>query len=119
MNASRKRYLSAAGVLAFVAGVQGILGVMVAEATYPEYSVSQNFLSDLGATCHYGAGTSPCFVVQPASIIFNSVLFLLGSLSLASAYLVYRALERNCFLPSLAYLDLARCWQVSSQRRLF
>ena len=69
----------------------------MAEATYPEYSVSQNFLSDLGATCHYEAGTSPCFIVQPASIIFNSVLFLLGSVSLVSAYLVYRALGRRLF----------------------
>lgn len=80
-----------------VAAIQWILGVIVAESTYANYSVSQNFLSDLGATCHSGAGTSPCFIVQPSSIIFNSALFLLGLLSIASAYLIYRALERRLF----------------------
>jgi hypothetical membrane protein len=72
----------------------------VAESTYANYSVSQNFLSDLGATCHSGAGTSACFIVQPSSIIFNSALFLLGLLSIASAYLIYRALGRRLF-PTL------------------
>jgi hypothetical membrane protein len=97
---SQKRYLNIAGALMLVAAIQWILGIIVAESTYANYSVSQNFLSDLGATCHSGAGTSPCFIVQPSSIIFNSTLFLLGLLSIASAYLIYRALGRRLF-PTL------------------
>lgn len=99
-DVSQKRYLNIAGALALVAAIQWILGIIVAESTYANYSVSQNFLSDLGATCHSGAGTSPCFIVQPSSIIFNSALFLLGLLSIASAYLIYRALGRRLF-PTL------------------
>jgi len=99
-DVSQKRYLNIAGALALVAAIQWILGIIVAESTYANYSVSQNFLSDLGATCHSGAGTSPCFIVQPSSIIFNSALFLLGLLSIAGAYLIYRALGRRLF-PTL------------------
>jgi hypothetical membrane protein len=99
-DVSQKRYLNIAGALAVVAAIQWILGIIVAESTYANYSVSQNFLSDLGATCHSGAGTSPCFIVQPSSTIFNSALFLLGLLSIASAYLIYRALGRRLF-PTL------------------
>lgn len=99
-DVSQKRYLDIAGALALVAAIQWILGIIVAESTYANYSVSQNFLSDLGATCHSGAGTSPCFIVQPSSIIFNSALFLLGLLSIASAYMIYRALGRRVF-PTL------------------
>ena len=99
-DVSQKRYLDIAGALALVAAIQWILGIIVAESTYANYSVSQNFLSDLGATCHSGAGTSACFIVQPSSIIFNSALFLLGLLSIASAYLIYRTLGRRLF-PTL------------------
>lgn len=99
-DVSQKRYLNIAGALALVAAIQWILGIIVAESTYANYSVSQDFLSDLGATCHSGAGTSPCFIVQPSSIIFNSGLFLLGVLSIAGAYLIYRALGRRLF-PTL------------------
>jgi hypothetical membrane protein len=99
-DVSQKRYLNIAGALALVAAIQWILGIIVAESTYANYSVSQNFLSDLGATCHSGAGTSPCFIVQPSSIVFNSALFLLGLLSIAGAYLIYRALGRRLF-PTL------------------
>lgn len=99
-DVSQKRYLNIAGALALVAAIQWILGIIVAESTYANYSVSQNFLSDLGATCHSGAGTSSCFIVQPSSMIFNSALFLLGLLSIASAYLIYRALGRRLF-PTL------------------
>lgn len=99
-DVSRKSYLNIAGALALVAAIQWILGIIVAESTYANYSVSENFLSDLGATCHSGAGTSPCFIVQPSSMIFNSALFLLGLLSIAGAYLIYRALGRRLF-PTL------------------
>lgn len=97
LNSSQKRSLNLAGVLAFVAAVQWILGVIVAEATYPNYSISQNFLSDLGATCPNGAGTSPCFIVQPSSLIFNTILSLLGLLTLASAYLIHRTVGKRLF----------------------
>ena len=37
-----------AGALLFVGGLQFTLGMIVAEAVYPNYSVSRNYISDLG-----------------------------------------------------------------------
>jgi len=68
-----------AGVLLFVAASQFILGIVVSEALYPGYSVSANYISDLG--------------VGPSAIIFNSSIFLLGLLLLVGAYFLQRAFD--------------------------
>jgi len=94
------RYLSLAGLLCVVATLQFLIGVQVAQAYYPNYSVTQQYLSDLGATCPGGVGTTPCFVVQPSAIIWDSVLSSMGLLSLVSAFLVFLAL-RIRLLPAL------------------
>jgi hypothetical membrane protein len=62
-----------AGTLLFVAVAQFILCLIIAEALYPGYSVSDNYISDLG--------------VGPSSIIFNSSVFLLGVLLALGTYL--------------------------------
>jgi len=69
-------YHKAAGVLLFIGSAQFIIGMVVAEAVYPGYSVSQNFISDLG--------------VGPAALIFNTSVFLLGLMVVASAYFIDR-----------------------------
>jgi hypothetical membrane protein len=61
-----------AGVLFFVAATQFILCLIIAEASYPGYSVSGNYISDLG--------------VGPSAIVFNASVFLLGLLLLAGTY---------------------------------
>ena len=61
-----------AGVLFFVAVTQFILGLTIAEALYPGYSVSDNYVSDLG--------------IGPSSIVFNSSVFLLGLLLVIGTY---------------------------------
>jgi hypothetical membrane protein len=66
-----------AGVLIFIAASQFILGLIVAEALYPGYSISTNYISDLG--------------VGPSSLVFNMSIFLLGLLSLIGTYFLYRA----------------------------
>jgi hypothetical membrane protein len=53
-----------AGVLFFVAVTQFILALSIAEALYPGYSMSDNYVSDLG--------------IGPSAIVFNSSTFLLG-----------------------------------------
>jgi hypothetical membrane protein len=60
------------GTLFFLATTQFILCLIIAEALYPGYSVSNNYISDLG--------------VGPSAIIFNSSVFLLGLLILAGTY---------------------------------
>ena len=66
-----------AGALLLIAGVQCVLGIIIAEAFYPGYSTSENYISDLG--------------VGPSSLIFNSSVFLLGVLAVGSAYFIHRA----------------------------
>jgi hypothetical membrane protein len=86
-----------AGVLFAVGSVGFIIAMNVAEFLYSGYSVSQNYISDLGATCR----NSVCAIVQPTSTIFNSSVFLLGVLIVAGAYLVYRGLKAKIFTPLL------------------
>jgi hypothetical membrane protein len=66
-----------AGALFFVAASQFVIGLVVAEALYPDYSVSANYISDLG--------------VGPSSNIFNSSVFLMGLLLMVGAYFLQRA----------------------------
>lgn len=66
-----------AGALFFIAASQFVIGMMLAEARYPGYSISANYISDLG--------------VGPSAIVFNSSVFLLGLLMLIGAYFVHRA----------------------------
>jgi hypothetical membrane protein len=66
-----------AGVLFFLAVTQFVLCLIIAEALYPGYSVSDNYISDLG--------------VGPSAIVFNSSAFLLGLLLLAGTYLQRRS----------------------------
>ena len=89
-----------AGALLFVGAVIFIIGLNVAEQLYPGYSVSLNYISDLGATCR---GTT-CHIVQPSATIFNSSIFLTGVLLISSAYFIRRGF-RTRVLP--AFLALA------------
>jgi hypothetical membrane protein len=68
-----------AGALFLAASAQFILGLVVAEALYPDYSVANNYISDLG--------------VGPSSIVFNSSAFLFGLLSIIGAYFLPRRLD--------------------------
>jgi len=66
-----------AGVLFFIAATQFVLGLIVAEALYPGYSISKNYISDLG--------------VGPSAMVFNASIFLLGSLMIVGTYFLQRA----------------------------
>ncbi len=68
-----------AGVLFLAAGAQFIFGLVIAEASYPGYSVSDNYISDLG--------------VGPSSMIFNSSAFLFGLLSITGTYFLPRVAD--------------------------
>ncbi len=66
-----------AGLLLFIASVECVLGIIIAEALYPGYSTSQNYISDLG--------------VGPSAIIFNTAVFLLGLLAATASYFLQKA----------------------------
>jgi len=69
-----KEKIKIAGFLIFIASAQFILALKISEAFYPNYSISLNYISDLG--------------VGPSAFIFNSSVFLLGLLAFVSAYLL-------------------------------
>jgi hypothetical membrane protein len=50
-----------AGTLLFVGGAQFIIALVIAEAVYPGYSVSANYISDLGV---WGTPSAPIFNVS-------------------------------------------------------
>jgi hypothetical membrane protein len=68
---------TSAGTLFFIAATQFILCLIIAEALYPGYSVSGNYISDLG--------------VGPSAIVFNASAFFLGLLILTATYLLRRS----------------------------
>jgi hypothetical membrane protein len=79
-----------AGLLAFIGGIECLMGISIAEELYPNYSVSANYISDLGATCR-----ASCIIVQPSSIIFNTSVALLGGLTIAASYFLYRSTHKQ------------------------
>jgi len=78
--------------------------MLLAEALYPGYSISGNYISDLGAYCN---GVFPnagvCVIYQPTSSIFNSSVFLLGVLLVLAAYVFWRPHATRVF-PLLVLL---------------
>jgi len=81
-----------AGILFFVASAQFVLGLIVAETLYPGYSVSGNYISDLG--------------VGPSSMIFNSSIFLLGLLTTIGAYFLPRDINFRALTVLLALMGI-------------
>jgi len=75
-----------AGLLLIIGGIQCILAITIAEALYPGYSISENWISDLG--------------VGPSALIFNSSIFLLGVLGVAATYFIQRV-SNSKVLPIL------------------
>lgn len=81
-------YRRAAGALIFIGAAQFVIGMHLAESLYPGYSVSGNYISDLG-------------VQQPSASIFNASVSLLGMLVLLGSYFIWR--EFHSFLISLMF----------------
>lgn len=74
-----------AGALLFVGGAQFAVFMIIAEAVYPGYSVSANYISDLGV---WG---------QPSAAFFNSSIVLFGLLVMAGAYALQNTFGRRWF----------------------
>jgi hypothetical membrane protein len=89
----------AAGTSLFVGAVQFVIGMHLAEFLYPGYSVSGNFISDLGATCR-----ATCTIYQPSASIFNFSVILLGLLILSGSYFIWHEF-RSSLITSLLCLS--------------
>jgi hypothetical membrane protein len=71
------------GVFFFIAATQFFLGLLIAEALYPGYSIAQNYISDLG--------------VGPSALIFNTSVFLLGVIMIVGTYFFHRTFHIKVF----------------------
>ena len=94
MNYSNK---TLAGALLFIAAAQHTIAILLAQAVYPNYSTSLNYISDLGV---WG---------KPSAIIEDPSTILLSLLALISVYFIHRefksrAITASIFLGSLGYL---------------
>lgn len=77
-----------------VAAIQFIIGAHIAEATYPGYSINQNYLSDLGATVRFTeTGAATIVIQQPASLIFTIIVFTVGVLTTVAAYFMFSVIK--------------------------
>jgi len=74
-----------AGALIFVGSIQFILCMLVAECLYPGYSVSGNYISDLGK------------LGLTSSLIFNPSVFVLGLTVAAGAYFLRQVIQNKVF----------------------
>lgn len=81
-----------AGIVLFVGAVQFVLAMIIAEALYPGYSTSANYISDLG--------------VGPSALIFNASVFLLGGAIIVGTYLIYKAWKPMLFTVLLALVGI-------------
>lgn len=86
-----------AGVLFFVAATQFVLSIIIAEALYSGFSVSANYISDLG--------------IGPSAVIFNSSAFLAGLLLLIGTYSLrhnsgFRTVNVMFFLMALGVMGI-------------
>ncbi len=94
-----------AGAAIFVGSLQFGIFLVVSEILYSAYgaggySVSTNYVSDLGATC---PGGGACYI-PPSSVLFDASTALLGVLLIVGAYFIRRAFR---WTPATVLLALA------------
>ncbi len=87
-----------AGLLLFVGAGEFLTGMIVAESVFPNYSVSKNYISDLGAYC---PTLSTC-QIEPSAPIFNGSAIFFGILILLSSFLLWQAYKSKVFTPIVA-----------------
>ena len=68
-----------AGSLILIGAAQFVVGMMIAEALYGDYSIRDNYISDLG--------------VGSSALVFNGSIFLLGLLTLVASYIFWRVVH--------------------------
>lgn len=90
------------GLLFFIAGILLVLGIMVAEIYYPvPYSISQNFISNLGATPPPNSVS-----YQPSAGIFDLALLISGLLTIIGAIMLKRVVKKNLVIIPLLLMGI-------------
>ncbi len=81
-----------AGLLLLVASIQFVLGMAITQLGWTTpYSLSQNYISDLGAAhCEQIGGIDPRYVCSPWHLVFDTSIVILGLLTIAAVVLLWR-----------------------------
>ncbi|MEM0127636.1 MAG: DUF998 domain-containing protein [Thermoplasmatales archaeon] len=87
-----RRSVNVAGILLFAATVQFVIMMFVTEAMYPGYSISNNYISDLG--------------VGPTGPFFNLSISILGIIVVIDAFFIYRGFRSTVFASLIALTGL-------------
>lgn len=80
------------GILLIIACIEIVAFILIAQHLYPNYSLANNYISDLG--------------VGSTSLIFNSAIQLFGILLLFAAYFIYKTGKHNLIAASFAIIGL-------------
>jgi hypothetical membrane protein len=92
----------AGGVLLLLAGATILMGIITAEALYPDvYTTHDNEISDLGAT-----RPPDSIICQPSATIFNSVMIVSGVAILLASGLLHRAFRARRVTIPMALLGI-------------
>jgi hypothetical membrane protein len=103
-NTTLKSNLIRAGILLFLAGTVILMGIITAEAFYPEdpiYTTHNSMISDLGAT-----EPPNSIITQPSANIFNLSMVISGILVLMGAYFLFRSYNDRIALVLVGLLGL-------------
>ena len=76
-----------AGLFLFVGATQFTIGMIIAESVDPSYSVSANYISDLG--------------VRAGAAVFNSSVFILGATIVATSWFASRAFKDRILMVAM------------------
>ena len=95
------------GALYIIAVFQFFIFELVAETLYPGYSVSANYISDLGATCVAPPSTTSCVVHQPSATVFDTTVFLLGLILLVGTFFVYVGTRKRPYFVATVVADIS------------
>ena len=87
-----------AGAVLFFGVVQFGIFEMLAEFVYPGYSVSSNYISDLGPPCPGGTSCAS----HSSWLIFDTSIAILGLTVLLSAYFLHRSFRWKPFTTMIA-----------------
>jgi len=80
----KEKYTTIAGILFFLAGMVILMGIITAEAYYPDqpvYTTHNSMISDLGSTMPPNS-----IITQPSATIFNLSMIITGILILLGTY---------------------------------
>jgi hypothetical membrane protein len=84
----KEKYTTIAGILFFLAGMVILMGIITAEAYYPDqpvYTTHNSMISDLGSTIPPNS-----IITQPSATIFNLSMIITGILILMGTYFLFR-----------------------------